>query len=360
MKFVFSIALFLIACTSFAQDEAPEHYTDEVPIVLRSPAGFTTESSADIKYFENNKIVKAISYNGDWVIGEVVAVESRSEGVGVVGFLEITDIRNKQDGGYELTCELLRQSRSNFVQVRDKLFHVDLSSTNPRYRGTTDLLIKKRNRYISSKYKPLFTQGVSVGQTAEALWQGEFFATWYGELAYGITDTITVSSVLSAILIEAPNATAKWRFHSSDSNTLAASLIAAKIPKSQSADGKTEQTTLNLNLNWDSISSENTVSHTLLSLALLTFDNAEDATAIKSLGTSSFQTGYEFILGNWDRILMGPNYNFEKKAVGGYLSYLKIWDRFHLGISLNSTNISSFKYSPSDGYYLAGDAYWRF
>ncbi|MNL36695.1 hypothetical protein D3C87_1587930 [compost metagenome] len=146
---------------------------------------------------------------------------------------------------------------------------------------------------------------------------------------------------------------AKWRFLSSDSNTVASSLVFAKIPSSS-------QSTLNLNFHWDSISSENTVSHTVLSIALFTFDEAKDATAIKSLGTSSFQTGYEFILGNWDRVLVGPSYNFEKQAVGGYLSYLKIWDRFHLGVSLNSTNITELKYSTSDGYYLAGDAYWRF
>jgi|GEM_PF-1317131 hypothetical protein len=353
MKFLISL-LVLFPCLVFGQEHVfTEDVSPEVPIVLRSPAGFTAESFGEIKYFENNKTIKASSFHGDWVVGEVVAVESKNQGTGIVGFMEIVDIKSKQDGSYELTCELLRQSRSNFIQVRDKLYHVDLSSENVRYKGTTDLLIRKRNRHVSAKYKPLFTQGVSVGQTAESLWENEFFITWYGELAWGLTDDITIDSVITGLLIEAPNITAKYKFHSSDANTLATALVWTKIPNST-------QSTLNVNLYWDSISSENTVSHTLLSVALFSFEEATDATAIKSLGTSTFQSGYEFILSNWDRVLIGPSYNFEKKAVGGYLSYLKIWDRFHLGVSINSTNISSLKYSPSDGYYLAGDAYWRF
>jgi hypothetical protein len=111
---------------------------------------------------------------------------------------------------------------------------------------------------------------------------------------------------------------------------------------------------------WDSISSESVISHTLFTVAAMSFENADDITAIKSLGTSSLQTGYEFILGSWNRVLLGPSYNFETKALGGYLTYLKIWDRFHFSLSVNSTNVSSFKFSPVDGYYFLFDMYWRF
>jgi hypothetical protein len=120
---------------------------------------------------------------------------------------------------------------------------------------------------------------------------------------------------------------------------------------------------LNLNIYWDSISSESTISHTFISIALYSFEEAERATVIKSLGTSSFQSGYEFVLGNWDRVLLGPSYNFENKTLGGYLTYLKIWDRFHLGASLTTTDITEFTLFPQDGgdgYYLSVDAYWRF
>lgn len=331
---------------------------DEVPVVLREPAGkrsqiFLPESSARVEMLLDNKTLKALSTFNDWQVGEVVALESQTPGIGVVGFLEVQAIENKQEGTYELTCELLRQSRMNFIQVGDNLVHLDLTSTNERYSGTTDLIVKKADHNISSKYKPLFTQGLSVGETAQTLWEKEFLINWYGQVSYGWTDWLTLNTVVPLDFLGGPNAAAKARMFESFSNVVSTSLNFMKIPNEP-------RTTLNLNLYWDSVSSESVITHTLLSLALFSFEQAEDATAIKSLGTSSFQTGYEIILNNWDRVLLGPSYNFEKKAVGGYLTYLRIWDKFHLSFSLNATNIASLKYAPVDGYYLSFDAYWRF
>lgn len=331
---------------------------DEVPIIYRSPSGqgladFHLQSSARVVYLVDNKTLRAVSTFRDWHVGDVVALESQTPSVGVIGFVEVTGVENKQDGTYEITCELLRQSRLHFVQVGDQLIHLDLSSGNEKYRGTTDLIIKESDRTISAKYRPLFTQGVSVGDTAETLWEDEYLVTWYGQVNYGLKRWLTVNTVVPADLLGAVNVAAKAQLFRSYSNVFATGLSFAKIPNQTSA-------TLNLNLHWDSVSSESVISHTLLTVALFSFEDAADTTAIKSLGTSSFQTGYEFILDNWDRVLMGPSYNFEKKAVGGYLSYLKIWDKFHLSFSLNSTDVASFKFSPVDGYYLLFDAYWRF
>ncbi|MNJ94693.1 hypothetical protein D3C87_123950 [compost metagenome] len=362
MKFLLNFILILsFSLCAFAED-------DHVPIILREPASARKnkkptktvdipyvpfEASARIDAVTDYKSLKAISYADDWAIGEIVVAESQTPSIGIVGFLEITDVVSNNDGTYTLTCELIRHSRTGFMQVGDKLFHLDLTSENKRYGGTTDLLIRRRAKGVSSKYKPLFTQGVAVGETAETLWKGEYLIHWFGQVSYGVGDTFTIGTVVPADLLGAANMNVKWRFFDSDSNVFATGLTFAKIPNEP-------RSTLNLNFIWDSISSTSVVSHTFFTLALLSFDQAEDTTAIKSLGTSSFQTGYEFILSNWDRVLVGPSYNFEKKAVGGYLSYLKIWDTFHLGLSLNSTNIASLKMSPQDGYYFAFDSYWRF
>lgn len=331
---------------------------DEVPIILRQPAsvGQATrypQSSARVVYLQDNKTLKALSTFNDWHIGDVVALESQTPSVGIIGFVEVIGVENKQDGTYEVTCELLRQSRMNFIQVGDQLVHLDLSSGNEKYKGTTDLIIKESDRSISAKYRPLFTQGVSVGETAETLWEDEYLITWYGQVNYGLKRWLTVNTVVPADFLGALNAGVKVQFFRSYSNVLSSSLNYTKIPNQT-------RSTLNLNLHWDSVSSESVISHTLLSLALFSFEDAEETTAIKSLGTSSLQTGYEFILDDWDRVLVGPSYNFEKKAVGGYLSYLKIWDKFHLSFSLNATDVATMKFSPVDGYYLLFDAYWRF
>jgi hypothetical protein len=335
---------------------------EPIDVEIRAPASVAKERaardhlldvSARIDSIIDYKTFSAISGFSNWSIGEVVAVESQNPSAGIIAFVEVTSVENSQNGTYLVRYELLRHSRTSFVQVGDTVYKLDLSSKNPRYKGTTDLIIKKRSEAISSRYKPLFTQGVNIGETAQTLWENEYLITWYGMVDYGWTDNLTIATILPGDIAGAGNGQFKYKVYQSDSTVLATGLSYAQIPHES-------RSTLNLNFIWDSISSQSVISHTFVTLALFTFEKAEDATAIKSLGTSSFQTGYEFILDDWDRVLVGPNYNFEKKAVGGYLSYVQIWEKFHFAVSINSTNVASFRLSASDGYYGFFDAYWRF
>lgn len=332
----------------------------EEPLTLRTPQGiitkeFTYDARARISYFVDNKTLKATTQYNDWTIGEVVALESQTPGVGIIAFVEIAGIENKQDGTYELTGELLRQSRLNFIQTGDQLMHLDLSSDNERYLGTTDLIVKDSGVQISAKYKPLYTQGLSIGDTAQTLWEKEFIITWYGQIDYGLKKWLSVGTILTADLVGAWNAWGKAKVYESYSNVVSVGL---KYGSTDSLQGVDSYRLLNLNIFWDSISSESVISHTTLTLALVTY-NEDDSTIIKTLGGSSLRTGYEVILDNWDRVLIGPVYNFANNSVGGYLSYMKIWDKFHLGVTLNSTDVSNFHISE-DGYYGSFDAYWRF
>ncbi|MEK6627493.1 MAG: hypothetical protein AABY53_02615, partial [Bdellovibrionota bacterium] len=93
---------------------------------------------------------------------------------------------------------------------------------------------------------------------------------------------------------------------------------------------------------------------------LVNWTNSGDAAAIKYLTSSSFQTGYEIILDKWDRFLIGPSYNFDKKALGGYFSYIWVFDRMHTQLSLNATDVTHFRLDPTDGYYGFFDIFWRF
>lgn len=353
MKFV-ALFFILLSLTSVAGAMVE----DDTPIILRGPAAEDVPATkgdvtALIENFVDNKTFKARGNSDSFLVGEVVAVESKTPGMGVVAFVQISTVDKQPDDSYVMTCTLLRQSRTNLIQVGDKIFRLDLSSDNGNYKGTTDLIIRKRNPEVSAKYKPLFTQGTSAGETAETLWQHEYLVTWYGLVAYGVFDWMTLETIVPADVLKAPNLTAKFRVYSSDSNVLSTGFTLTKIPNEP-------QTTLNANLFWDSISTEKVIQHTYLTIALFSFQQAQDATAVKSLGSSSLQTGYEYILDDWDRLLIGPNFNFQAKAVGGYISYVKIWDKFHFGLSLNSTNVTSLKASPNNGYFLLFDAYWRF
>lgn len=355
-------ALFLLmgisVCSLMAKaDEHSVHAIElENYVEIRTPASVKYNLSFNngkIRAFKDHKIIEYVSYSSKWTLGETVVVTSQQKNLGVLAFLEVKKIENNQDGTYTVEAVLLRQSRNVFVQLGDNVEQLDLSSTNGRYIGTTDLLVKDSSKDISAKYKPLFTQGISIGETAETLWEDEYLVNWYGYLAYGVNKNLSISGVLPAYFLGAINGTAKYKFFESTSNIFATGLNFARIPKEN-------RSTLNFNFYWDSVSSESVLSHTYLSLALFSFVDAEDSVAIKSLGTSSFQTGYEFILSDWDRVLVGPSYNFAAKTIGGYMGYIFIWDTFHLSTTVNATDITQFEISTEKGYYFLLDAYWRF
>jgi hypothetical protein len=289
-----------------------------------------------------------------FAVGEAMAVQSQNSNKNIIGFIRITEITEKLDGTLTVQCVLLRQSRVQMIRAGDWVVSVNFAHENDEYRGTSELLVHTRqNQFISAKYRPIFYQGVSAGETAQTLWENEYLVTFYGLTAYGVKDWLTLESILTADVVGAYNASIKGRIYDSLSNTISIGTNVAHVPNEN-------KTTMNLSFFWDSFSSEKTVTHTLITLALFSFENANNATAIKSLGTSSLQSGYEFILDDWNRVLAGPSYNFDNKAVGGYITYLRIWDRFHLSGSFASTNIQSMKFSPVDGYYVTADAYWRF
>jgi hypothetical protein len=252
---------------------------------------------------------------------------------------------------YEASLDVLHKTQ--IVQIGDQIARVDLSTTEENYKANTSLLIKKSTQSISSKYKPLVTQGLLIGETAETLWQDEFFVNYLGQVQYGIYSWMSVGTIVPANAVGAPNGQFKFRLYDSQVAVVSMGLNFTKIPNS-------DESTANVTFMWDSISNQSLISHNYITLAVVSFKNAQDSAALKTIGTSSVQTGYEYLFDNWNRILFGPNYNFENRKVGGYISFIKIWDRFHLQASLNTTNIESFKISAKDGYYPFVDMYWRY
>lgn len=323
-------------------------------------AQFLPSKGAVISELIDEQYLTATSETSAWGIGEILPIISQNAKIGVFAFVELQNIKpikmSSSSGSktiYELRLKLLRQSRKYLIQKGDFVKKLDMTTYNEDFIGTTDLIVKKSELQISSKYRPLFYQGLSIGETAQTLYKDEFLVNYIGNTYFGASDWLTIGSFLPGNILGRPNANVKARFWDSDSTTLATGLSYVELKKENEA-------TLNLNFYWDSTSSEALISHTFLSLGLVKWEGAADAAAIKALGSSSFQTGYELIKSNWDRVLIGPNYNFERKALGGYLSYVWIYDRFHAQISVNATDITSFRLDPRDGYYGFFDFYWRF
>jgi hypothetical protein len=316
-------------------------------------ADFVPYRSAQVESFIDFQKLTAVSDREDWEVGEILPVISKNAKLGVIGFVEVNSVKLLGPKQFELRLKLLRQSRKYFIQSGDIIRRMDLSISNDEYEGSTDLIIRQSSMNISSKYRPFVYQGFGIGDTAQTLYEGEFLINYFGNLFYGFNPWLTFGTLAPVNVLGRPNLNFKAKLFDSESTTLSTGLSFVRLVKEK-------QATLNLNFYWDSISSDSLVTHTFLSLGLISWDGAAESAAIKALGSSSFQTGYEVILDNWDRFLIGPNYNFEKKALGGYLSYVWMMDRFHFQGSLNATDITHFRLDPTDGYYGFIDMYWRF
>jgi len=95
----------------------------------------------------------------------------------------------------------------------------------------------------------------------------------------------------------------------------------------------------------------------------LTFDKQSDeAKATKDLNLfrdSDIRNISEYVTDNWNRILWGPAYNVELQTFGGTVSYMWIWDTFHMSLGLATRDFTELKMGP-DGYYYVYDLFWRF
>ncbi len=309
--------------------------------------------TALVESFVDHQKITAVSERDDWEVGEILSVVSRNAKLGVIGFVEVNSIRALSARKFEIRLRLLRQSRKYFIQTGDVIRRMDLTVDNNDYIGTTDLLIKQSSFNVSSKYRPLTYQGIIIGDTAQTLYKKEMLVNYFGNFMYGYNEWLTVGTLIPANVFGKPNGSFKARVHDTEATTLSTGLSFVRITQNDEAS-------LNWNLYWDSTSSEALISHTFVSVGLVKWEKAAEATAIKALGSSSFQTGYEVILNSWDRLLVGPSYNFEKKALGGYLSYVWIMNRMHVQVSANATDITKLKFSASDGYYGFFEMYWRF
>jgi hypothetical protein len=308
---------------------------------------------AVVTRFNDERSFIAESSQSQWSVGEVVTVISQNSKVGATSFVEVESVRPKGDGKFELKLSIVRQSRKYLIQPGDFIKRIDLSASNPDYVGTTDLIIRDSSRSISSKYRPLVHQGFVIGDTAQTLYNKEFLVNYFGNLYYGLTPKITVGTFAPVNLLGRPNFNFRMKLYDSEATTLSSGFSFVRLDKER-------QASLNWNLYWDNTSSDALISHTFLGIGTISWENAQDAAALKYLTSSSFQTGYEVVLNNWDRFLIGPSYNFDKKALGGYLSYIWIVDHVHIQVSLNATDVTHLRLDPTDGYYGFFDMFWRF
>lgn len=315
----------------------------------REPADEASAGLTRITGFQDHRHVLFQTRDQKLKHGDTLAIRSRTSPTEFIGFVEVSG--EVVDG--KGSAMILHHSRRELVLPGDFLVALDLSMNQPLYQGRTGLLVRDGKAPTSARYRPLVVQGFSIGETAANLSRHEFLISLFGHISYGITDRVMIGTLAPGFLFESPNAQLKFRAFGDDSDTVALGLSAVKIPTSSA-------TAVNLTVYWDSVTSEKMITHTLATFAVATIDKFEDTVAIKTAGTSSLQTGYELVMGDWNRLLFGPSYNFETKTIGGYLAYKAIWDHFHLSTSLSTVDVRELKLDPKTGYVLLLEAYWRF
>jgi hypothetical protein len=316
--------------------------------------GFKNDwARAYVQSIDSSKQITAISSYADFKLGEILVVQSKDGNGPIIGFLQVTGTESQNSERYILKTKLIRHSKFSMIQLGDVLYRMDFNTFHHEYRGTTELLMKNNDIDSSASYKSLVFMGLSSGETAQTLKQGEFLVNIFGYLDYGYNSNLTLGTLVLGDIVASPNVHAKYKFYDSESNIFSFGSGYLQSPEKPAG-------VVNATIYWDSVSSESVISHTNLTISLATFDRAKDLTAIKGAGTSSFQSGYEFIMDDWNRILAGPSYNFESKSVGGYVSYVWIWDHVHALGGIGTTDVSKLVYDFKDGYYLNFDLYWRF
>ncbi len=317
-----------------------------------SKAVSKSESDLTIRRIEDEKTFVAITYEEHLKVGDRFSIHS-DKTQEIIGLAELISTQISPAGYTENNFIVLKIFKDQIIFPGHRLKPLLLVTENSNYQGATLLMIRNTGENISSRYKPLYTQGFLVGDTAATLDQDEFLVNYLGQVYYGIYPRFTIGTTALVNAAGGLNFLGKYRIYSTNENTISTLVTFTRVPDST-------QSNLNLTFLWDSFSNDTMITHNFLSLAVLAYDRAIETTAIKSFGSSSIQTGYEFILKSWDRILIGPNYNFEKKTIGGYLSYVAIWDRFNLNVSLNTVDIRADRFDLKDGYNMFLDVYWRY
>ncbi len=88
----------------------------------------------------------------------------------------------------------------------------------------------------------------------------------------------------------------------------------------------------------------------------------QDANATEGLDLfkdSDIRNIYEYITDSWNRVLFGPTYNVELQTFGGTLSYMWIWDVFHMSLGMATRDFAKLEVGKK-GYYYVYDFFWRF
>jgi hypothetical protein len=239
---------------------------------------------------------------------------------------------------------------NNLVVIRDLVYKLDskiLSEKNiPGFTGLT----LTGDHHTPSQFKELAYFGVftSEGHTLD---KKEFLVSPF-QIQYGIVNELGIKMVNALLLDGYANLGLKYRvLRNKYSKITLNSFGAYKIQSQDYIWQMGSVITLPSNAKFQN--------HLMVNF---TFDKQfEEARATEGLGLfkdSDIRSITEYITDSWNRVLYGPVYNVELQTFGGTVSYMWIWDTFHMSLGIATRDITNLKFDRN-AYYYVYDFFWR-
>lgn len=214
-------------------------------------------------------------------------------------------------------------------------------------------LMRNHDQRGQARYMPLTYLGNWAGESAATVRKKEFLA---GPtlLAYGVHDRVQVETTPLQNLVEAYNVGAKVLVLEEEgySFSLGTNYTYFRNQKERPVD---------FHILLDSFGNAKIMSYMRLSFLGQRphRNNYITVNDYNSAYTAELQNIYGFMLHNWDRILIGPRYNFEDRLLGGHIAYAFIGKHAHVMIGVQSNNFTKVSLGTRE-YIPVFDFYWRF
>lgn len=331
LRFIFSVIFLLCLTCAQAEENRPNLVITDI--------------------LNNNEIRLAI-YGHKLVVGEKLSIISKSNNQ-VLGHVEVEEVGTEPvetlpsgENSPEAwaRARIIVHSKNAIPIVGDLLDKINLSDESEHYPGRGDLIVfsgedwSQGKEKISARYRSIVDQGLLIGETASTLQKNEHYFNIATKYAYGLTNKLSLSTVAALDIASIYNINLKYNALRNEDF-----LITPTLGYSHWNNEDLHKSNLVFGMYVDIMTNSKLISHSSVSWAVQgKFFGRKDPTQ-SYLTTSSVQSGYEYILDNWNRFLLGPRYYFDTQSVGGYLAYLMVWDHFHFEVGVNSMNLSKFK-----------------
>ncbi len=291
------------------------------------------------------KLTSDAGFDVEKTVFIISARENRVVGFGIIHnfYLHELDVMAKVD-----VTEIIGNS---LVMVGDEIELLDYKTfTKKELPGFNSLTIGGSQK-IPAQYKELAYLGVfnSEGHTLD---RDEVLISPF-QVQYGITNDFGVKIVNALFLDGYANVGFKYRVLRNKYAKISVNTFGAYKLQSQDWIGQFGGViTLPSNAKFQQHMAAN-----------FTFDPMyKDAHATRGLGLfqdSDIRSITEYVTDSWNRVLYGPVYNVELQTFGGTVSYLWIWDTFHMSLGLATRDFTNFNFGTK-GYYYVYDFFWRF